>query len=1467
MSADETTNVPKASKKRKMSVAAADAADAARFQVLDQREHLLKRPDMVLGSTERAEHYDVRVYDAAANAMRYATVRYSAALVQVVQEILSNAADRPARGDCTTLIEVSIPPPPPLNGDAPCEPIVVRNNGNGIPIVRKTLSNGEQCWVPELCFGRFMAGENFDDDETRWNVGRNGIGATACNVYSRRFEVTVRDPARQQQFKQHFADNMSTKSVARVTKCSAKQGLVELKLWPDYARFGYEDGRLDEPTRSVLMARVVDMAACVGAAGVKVKLNGALLPVKSMQHLADLLFGADRAAVPRFYYKQVDAANERVVRLEMVIAHASQQQQQQQQQPHVGFVNGVPCNAGKHVQYILERVADATLKHFKSKRASTRDQIDASSSVSSSVLDNAQPFCDYGALRPAMLKNNMALLISVTVDNPSFKSQSKEELATPMSKWGFSVALPDNVPAHMQRLGIVRSAMAEAAAAQQKALSRAMAANGGLSGAPGGATNARGRRPDVPKLDDAHCAGKRGEHNVLVLIEGDSAKEMAVAGLSATLGKNNFGVFPFRGKLLNLRKASVAQLRANRDVQALCKILGAAPGDERVRSPADLRYQQVFMLTDSDPDGGHIVGLIVNALQCLWPRVALDPKFFVRFRTPVRLATLKHKPRATGNALRDNLFFLTERDYERWLHTGAVPAANLVDEYEREDDSHWANDVAPVHDGLGNDAAAERLRRYRIAYLKGLGSSTSTMAIRYFRYLRRFVVHVDCSTAVDLDVLDMAFSDKRKEERKRWVDHFDPRCELNYDADSVPFRDLATSELAGFAFEHCARVIPALVDGLKPVQRKVLYAMMTKRRPFVDEKVVIVLGDVIKRAAYHHGETSLFEAIVQMAQCHVGTNNVNFLHPSGQFGSRLAERSVHSAARYISTRLERVAEALFLRADFPVLRRAVDDGVPVEFCHFVPVLPTVLFNGAEGIGTGYATTLHPYHPIDTVSALTRCAARAYCAFVEQCRLQQQQHANDPAPSDDADQANEVVPNDASRLFSIGSRGFMSAEQRSAWCLSGGNVDAGNAASLEEPVPWFDLFCGTVERAPNDSRSFIMRGKFERLADGEHVRVTELPIGEWKDTWKTAVLNANRYVPGGTVVTVAKRKRDAPTAAAADADDEAKDERGVQDEEEESHAPSSAAQKKSKKATAARGFIVDVERDDSTHVAVDVLLRCDCAQLAALDDAALRKALRLEKVLSTANMVLWNADGRLASYDSVHRIVREFAMQRHYCYELRRDYALAKLAHEHRALLNKHRFAQAVVDGSIDVRNRTAEDIVAQCEKAGVQRSGGAPFVWHHPDEQNQLHEFDSNANDENGGEADEQDGAARDNDDDDNKNNDNDAQTTSLDARERYDGYDYLLRQGLSTLTKANLQRLQARCQQIETEIDALRAQTVLQTWERELSAFEAEYQAFVARKDDCLQAHVVASANQKPAKKIKKRAAQKGKRVSNVKR
>ena len=160
------------------------------------------------------------------------------------------------------------------------------------------------------------------------------------------------------------------------------------------------------------------------------------------------------------------------------------------------------------------------------------------------------------------------------------------------------------------------------------------------------------------------------------------------------------------------------------------------------------------------------------------------------------------------------------------------------------------------------------------------------------------------------------------------------------------------------------RAIPDLIDGFKPSQRKVIFGTLKKAGsiPETGMKVSQLSAAIALVACYHHGEGSLESTVVGLAQDYPGANNLNYLKPLGQFGSRLANSP--SASRYIFTDLADCFRKLFKKDDDLILKHLIEDGDEIEPQRYLPILPNVLVNGTSGMGTGFATNILPYNPED-----------------------------------------------------------------------------------------------------------------------------------------------------------------------------------------------------------------------------------------------------------------------------------------------------------------------------------------------------------------------------------------------------------------------------------------------------------------------------------------------------------------------
>ncbi|KAL7421894.1 DNA topoisomerase 2 [Cryptotrichosporon argae] len=839
------------------------------YQKLSQLEHVLKRPDTYIGSVE-AVTQAMWVLDPDTKQMVNRTITYVPGFFKIFDEILVNAADNKTNDATMDTLKVTI--------DREKNQISVHNNGRGIPV---EMHSKEGIMIPELIFGNLLTSSNYDDDQKKLTGGRNGFGAKLTNIYSLEFIVETADKTNGKKYRQVFSDNMSKKSAPKITENKKGEEYTRITFTPDLKRFGMES--IDDDTYALLMKRVYDMAGTVK--DIKVFVNDERLKVKTFKQYVEMYLNAHNQAAteaagggavskPSVIYEQVNK------RWEVAFALSDGQQQQ------VSFTNSIATTkGGTHVDMIATQLANKLLDQIKKK-------------------NKAAP------VKPFQIKNHMWIFVNALIENPTFDSQTKEALTLKSSAFGSKCELSEDFVKKVAKSGIIDNVLTWAKFKQDQILKKTDGAK-------------RTRISGIVKLEDANMAGGRNAKQcTLILTEGDSAKSLAVSGLGV-VGRDHFGVFPLRGKLLNVREANHDQIVKNVEIQHIKQILGLKHGQDYSTTDS-LRYGHLMIMTDQDHDGSHIKGLIINFLDHFYPSLLRIPDFLVEFITPI-VKTWKGKQELT---------FYTMPQYEEWK------AAN--------------------NDGRG----------WQYKYYKGLGTSTDADARKYFSVLEKHRIAFEKMTPEDRSLIDMAFNKKKADDRKEWLRQFKPGTFLDHDTDSIPISDFVNKELILFSMADNIRSIPSVADGLKPGQRKVLFGCF-KRNLKGEIKVAQLAGYIGEKTAYHHGEASLFGTIVGLAQTFVGSNNVNLLHPSGQFGTRIAGGKDAASARYIFTSLPRMTRAILHPADDPLLNYLVEDGDQIEPEYYLPIVPLVLLNGADGIGTGWSTSIPNYNPVDVVDNIRR----------------------------------------------------------------------------------------------------------------------------------------------------------------------------------------------------------------------------------------------------------------------------------------------------------------------------------------------------------------------------------------------------------------------------------------------------------------------------------------------------------------
>ncbi|KAM9336755.1 DNA topoisomerase 2-alpha [Symphorus nematophorus] len=845
------------------------------YQKKTQLEHILLRPDSYIGSVEPVTQ-QMWVYDEDVG-LNCRDVTFVPGLYKIFDEILVNAADNKQRDKSMSCIKVNI--------DVENNTISVWNNGKGIPVVEHKV---EKVFVPALIFGQLLTSSNYDDDEKKVTGGRNGYGAKLCNIFSTKFTVETACKESRKTFKQTWYDNMGRAGDANI-KSFDGEDFTCITFRPDLAKF--KMNILDKDTVALMTRRAYDIAGA--SKGVRVFFNGKKLPISGFRSYVGMYLNdkVDEVGNPLTVVHEI--VNER---WEVCLTTSEKGFQQ------VSFVNSIATTkGGRHIDYVADQVVGKLIEVVKKKNKAGV------------------------AVKPFQVKNHMWLFVNCLIENPTFDSQTKENMTLQQKSFGSTCPLGDKFIKQAMSCGIVESIMNWVKFKAQTQLNKKCSAVKH--------TKIKG----VPKLDDANDAG--GKNSIgctLILTEGDSAKTLAVSGLGV-VGRDRYGVFPLRGKMLNVREASLKQIMENAEINNIIKILGLQykKNYSDPESLKTLRYGKIMIMTDQDQDGSHIKGLLINFIHYNWPSL-LRHNFLEEFITPIIKASYK----------KTQLSFYSIPEFSAWKES------------------------QPNH------------KSWKIKYYKGLGTSTAQEAKEYFSDMQRHRIPFKYSGPEDDEAITLAFSKKKVDERKEWLTNFmvnrRQRREHNLPEDYLygqstkflSYNDFVNKELVLFSNSDNERSIPCLVDGLKPGQRKVLFCCF-KRNDKREVKVAQLAGSVAEMSAYHHGEASLMMTIVGLAQNFVGSNNLNLLQPLGQFGTRLHGGKDSASPRYIFTMLSPLARLIFPAVDDNLLKSNYDDNQRVEPEWYIPIIPTVLVNGAEGIGTGWASKIPNYDIREIVNNIHR----------------------------------------------------------------------------------------------------------------------------------------------------------------------------------------------------------------------------------------------------------------------------------------------------------------------------------------------------------------------------------------------------------------------------------------------------------------------------------------------------------------
>lgn len=831
------------------------------YKVLSKREHVLQRPEQYVGSvvTRKIEDW---VFDHATQKMQRKSVTYNEGLLKIIFEVIDNAVDNSKRKvNPTTIIKVNV------NNTS----ITVTNDGAGIPVKKADLGNGENLYIPTTIFGVPMSGSNFNED--RNSIGMNGLGVKLTNILSNEFKVVCIDG--DNKFSQTWKNNMGERKKEIISKAPSNPTFTtSVSFTPDLSYFHNNENECNisnlEEIGDVIYTRLLTISVS-HPNPIKIYYNGKQIKCKGIKAYMKL-FTDDRT----FYESIPGEQFEYGVTLSTTGSFE-----------HQSFVNCQRTTSDKstHTKYVTNQIVSAITSHFKNKGAG-----------------NIKLTNNY-------IANYLHVFVNIHLMNPKFTSQTKVELSSNIP--------PKKYPIDKSKvLGLIKKSglMARLEAALESKV---------LDTVQNKLNSTKQHNVNIPKLDDAHDAGTvNSGDTMLFLVEGDSAKTMVSTGMSV-IGRKKYGVFPLKGKVLNVIGATPKQLAGNKEIENIMKIIGLNFNKkyDTALERKTLRYGRLCVLCDADSDGHHITGLLITFIHQFWPAL-LQHGFLKRFVTPIIKAT-------KGKVTHD---FFTMSDYEQF-------------------------------------ARQNNMEGWTVKHLKGLGTSKRAENIEYFKNMEKY--HLKDFTVDDVtsNLVKNIFDPKQSNWRKDWLVTPLSVDRMNYNNKVMNISQFLNTEMHDYSSYNIKRAVASAIDGLKVSQRKVLYACLEKFKSKTTGtiKVAQLAAMAAAMTNYAHGEVSLQNTIVNMAQSFSGSNNIPYLYEDGSFGTRIENGGDAASPRYIFTKLTDIARSIITETSPEVLKYLVEENMTVEPEFYVPTLPMVLVNGANGIATGFRSLVPLFNPEDIIN--------------------------------------------------------------------------------------------------------------------------------------------------------------------------------------------------------------------------------------------------------------------------------------------------------------------------------------------------------------------------------------------------------------------------------------------------------------------------------------------------------------------
>lgn len=808
---------------------------------------------------------------------RLAEVKYAPALWKIIDETIVNALDHKIRCEMSTIvteIKVSID----RSGR-----IRVYNDGKGISTkIHQVASEklGVTTHVPTLIFGTLFQGSNRKPSPDSIIGGTNGLGAKLSVIFSVEFAMETCNDT--EFFIQKWSDHMKIAHPPRIIPLNSPQakGLgirakqhTLISFLPDYTMFGISEfnDAAYEMLSGLIRARVIFASVY---AGIPVWFNDEKY-LCTVKDLATIFFPGEPIVVTTITPIITKHPHHKFPwNICAVIGRSG----------CAGNVNGVMVRDGKHYNYLRTRVCN-----------DVRDEV-------AKILKDKDV-----SLGPSVVNNNVFLFVNAKIPQVHWTGQRKDVVEIDQKKLA-GYQLPAAFSTE------IASKMKEILVAGAKSSKLKIGAF------------------DSESYYKAKYAGsRRWRETSLIFVEGKSALTQLIIGIAKSLGWDFYGAMCLGGVILNVRKECIItriggrkyvkmsdMMKKNVFWNAFIALVGLVP--EYDYDPKSTTYEKelnglnygcLIAMVDQDFDGkGQILGLIMNAIEYLWPNL-ITFGFLKWYCTPI----IRAYPKSKGKILE----FYSIDDYNVWEATG--------------------------------------MNRHVIRYYKGIATHDRDEVIHMFQHFRDHVYtyYLDDRSAKLFDIYFGNNPDARKVELSMVTK---VPTDIQY-AHMEATKTISCShhleyETNLYQKDNIERKLDSVIDGQNQAGRKILDGIIKLMSGGGTRKVNQLAGYISEHGNYHHGEVGLGDSVAGRAFITCGGKQIPLLLPKSQFGSRLGGGDDCGATRYIYCILNRqVTDLLFPAIDYGLYDFNFDGDDRCEPKHFIPILPLCILESTELPGTGW----------------------------------------------------------------------------------------------------------------------------------------------------------------------------------------------------------------------------------------------------------------------------------------------------------------------------------------------------------------------------------------------------------------------------------------------------------------------------------------------------------------------------------